>query len=177
MDGIARRTLLLALASLPWAAHAQPAELGGALPGARLLGQGQLSFFSLEIYTARLWVTEGFRADDFIAHPVALELEYARALVGRQIAERSLVEMKKLGTVPEAQAAAWLAAMSKAFPDMAKGDRLTGVSRPGAGMRFFFNGKPSGEVAHADFARLFLGIWLSRRTSESKLRQALLGMA
>jgi hypothetical protein len=177
MDGLARRTLLLALAGLPWVARAQPAELGAALPGARLLGQGRLTYFGLNVYGARLWVTDGFRADSYASHPLALELEYARSLVGKLIAERSLVEMKKVGPVPDDKAAAWLVAMTQSFPDVAKGDRLTGVCEPGAGMRFFFNGKPSGEVRDSEFAKLFVGIWLSPRSSEPALRQALLGTA
>ena len=104
MHCIARRSLLLAFAVLPCAAHAQPAELGDVLPNARLQGQGRLTFFGLGIYDAKLWVTDGFRADDYAESPLALELEYARALVGKLVAERSLAEMRKLGNVSDAQA-------------------------------------------------------------------------
>jgi hypothetical protein len=176
MAGLSRRSTLLALAWLPWArANAQPVELGTEIPGARLLGQGKLTYFGLNVYGAKLWVTEGFQADDFARRPLALELEYARSLVGKLIAERSLVEMKKIGKVGDDKSAAWLAAMTQTFPDVAKGDRITGVHKPEEGMRFFFNGKPSGEIRDPEFARLFVGIWLSPRTSEPQLRQALLG--
>ena len=37
-------------------------------------------------------------------------------------------------------------------------------------------GRTVGEVADAEFARLFFGIWLSPRTSEPQLRQALLAL-
>ena len=36
------------------------------------------------------------------------------------------------------------------------------------------NGKAKGEIADAEFDRLFFGIWLSDATSEPALRQALL---
>jgi len=173
MAGLSRRTALLGLACLPWQVGAQPAEL----PGTRLLGQGKLTFFGLNVYSAKLWVTEAFQPDDFARHPVALELEYARSLVGQQIAERSLAEMKKVGEVPDDKAAPWLAAMAQIFPDVNKGDRITGIYQPGEGMRFLLNGKPRGEVRDTAFARLFIAIWLSPRTSEPKLRQALLGTA
>jgi hypothetical protein len=167
---------LLALAWLPWVgAKAQPTELGSEVPGARLLGQGKLTYFGLNVYSAKLWVTEDFKADDFARRPLALELEYARSLVGKLITERSLVEMKKIDKVGDDKSAAWLAAMTQTFPDVAKGDRITGVHKPDEGMRFFFNGKPSGEICDPEFARLFIGIWLSPRTSEPQLRQALLG--
>jgi len=177
VNGISRRSTLLALACLPWSgAQGQPVELAGALVGTpRLLGQGKLTYFGLHVYGAKLWVAEGFKPDDFTRHPVALELEYARSLVGKMIAERSLVEMKKVGNVVDDKGSAWLSAMTQAFPDVAKGDRITGIYRPDEGMRFFFNGKPSGDIRDPEFARLFIGIWLSPRTSEPQLRQALLG--
>jgi hypothetical protein len=171
--GLTRRTALLGLAGLPLHGWAQPTEL----PGARLLGQGKLTFFGLNVYSAKLWVTDAFQPEDFVRHPLALELEYARSLVGQQIAERSLVEMRRAGEVPDDKASSWLAAMAQIFPDVNKGDRLTGVYQPTEGMRFLLNGKPRGDVRDVAFARLFIGIWLSPRTSEPKLRQALLGMA
>ncbi|HET7793303.1 MAG TPA: chalcone isomerase family protein [Rhizobacter sp.] len=173
MAVLSRRTALLGLACLPWAAQAQPAELAGT----RLLGQGRFTYFGLDVYSARLWVTEAFQATDFARHPLALELEYARSLVGQKIAERSLAEMKRVGEVPEDKAAPWLAAMAQVFPDVNAGDRLTGLYQPAEGMRFTLNGKPRGEIRDAAFARLFIAIWLSPRTSEPKLRQALLGLA
>ena len=179
---VSRRTLLAALAGA-WAcpaaiAQAQPtvpAEVAAELPGARLLGSGRLTYFGLHIYDARLWVTEGFTADNFAKRPVALELEYARSLVGKLIAERSLDEMKRVGGFSEEQGQRWLAAMTQVFPDVSKGSRLTGVHRPGESAQFFLDAKLKGEVRDAEFAQRFFGIWLSAQTSEPKLRAALLG--
>ncbi len=176
---ISRRALLLAPLWPLAGAQAQPsapAEVATQLPGARLLGQGRLSYFGLPIYDARLWVTEAFAVSHFGAHPIALELEYARALMGTLIAERSLDEMKRVGGISEDQGQRWLASMSQAFPDVTRGDRLTGLHRPGEAALYFLNGKPRGEVRDADFARRFFGIWLSAQTSEPKLRAALLSL-
>ena len=173
MSRLSRRNTLLALACLPLGAWAQPADL----PGARLLGQGKLTFLGLSVYSAKLWVTDAFKPDAFTESPVALELEYARSLDGPKIAERSLAEMKRVGKVPDDKATAWLAEMTKLFPDVNKGDRITGLFQPGEGMRFLLNDKPRGEVHDPAFAALFIGIWLSPRTSEPKLRLALLGLA
>jgi Chalcone isomerase-like len=177
LDIISRRALLAALAGLAAGTRAQPAapaEVAAELPGARLLGNGRLTYFGLHIYDARLWVADGFSADAYARLPLALELEYARSLVGKLIAERSLDEMKRIGGFGEEQGQRWLASMTQAFPDVNKGDRLTGVHRPGEAALFFLNAKPKGEVRDADFARRFFGIWLSAQTSEPKLRAALL---
>jgi len=182
-DTVSRRTLLVAWAgaTLGWGACAlaqgtAPAEVNAELPGARLQGSGRMTYFGLHIYDARLWVAEGFSADNFARLPFALELEYARPLVGKLIAERSLDEMKRGSAFGDDQGQRWLAAMVQAFADVNKGDRLTGVHRPGDAASFFLNAKPRGEVKDADFARRFFGIWLSSNTSEPKLRSALLGM-
>ena len=172
-------TMLAAFAGLgtsAWAQPGAPAEIATELPGARLMGSGRLTWLGLHVYDARLWVTDGFSADAFATLPLALELQYARSLVGKLIAERSLDEMKRVGGFGDEQARRWLAAMTQAFPDVAKGDRLTGVHRPGEAARFFHNTEPKGEVRDADFARRFFGIWLSAQTSEPKLRAALLNL-
>ena len=102
-------------------------------------------------------------------------MQYARSLVGREIAKRSLVEMRRQASIDEAKAQAWLAAMEAAFPDVKSGDRLTGQYEPGSGARFYFNGQLRQRIPDAEFARLFFGIWLSPKTSEPALRTQLLG--
>jgi hypothetical protein len=176
-----RRQVLLAACGLgcgaAWSADAPPPEVATAMPGATLRGEGRLRFLGMRVYGARLFVLDGFRADDFQQHPAALELRYERELSGPRIAERSLVEMRKVGEVPEAKAGPWLAFMQKTFPDVKEGDRITGLHQPGEGMAFFVNGKAGGALRDAEFARLFMGIWLSPRSSEPALRRALLGLA
>jgi hypothetical protein len=181
---VSRRALVLAVAGMAvLPAHAEPAapplpvEVAAEAPGSHLQGQGRLTFLGMHIYDARLWVGPAFAAEDFERQAFALELVYGRSLDGKLIAERSLAEMKKVGTVSDAQAGRWLAQMTRLFPDVDRNDRITGLHRPGELARFFVNGKLCGDVADPEFARLFFGIWLSPRSSEPKLRQALLGTA
>lgn len=155
-----------------------PAEVAAEMPGARLQGQGRLRFMGLRVYDARLWSGAVLAATaDWAAAPLALELLYARSLEGIRIAERSLAEMQRQGEIEAAKATRWLGAMKQVFPDVQPGDRITGLHVPGAGARFFVNGQFKGDVRDAEFARLFFGIWLSNRTSEPTLRDALLGKA
>ena len=179
-----RRAAVLTLAAalgLPWhlpaAASAPPAEVAAEVPGAALQGSGRLTFLGLQIYDARLWSDDSFRADTFERAPLAIELAYARTLRGKLIAERSLKEMRRAGPIADDEATRWLAVMTQLFPDVNAGDRITGVLRPGEAARFFLNGKLLGEVRDADFAKRFFGIWLSPKTSEPDLRKSLLGKA
>ena len=162
------------LAQAP-ANSAAPAELASEWPTSQLQGQGRLTFMTLQVYDARLWTNAKPVGADWGASLMALELIYARGLRGAKIAERSLTEMQRQGDIDPPRAGRWLSAMKQIFPDVKQGDRITGVNLPGVGARFFFNGKLVGDVRDADFARLFFGIWLSPKTSEPALREALLG--
>jgi len=168
-----RRSCLLALPALlglPLRAAASPAEL----PPWQLQGQAQMRFLGLLIYDVRLWVPAKVGAPDWATQDLALELQYARSLSGKEIAKRSLAEMRRQGEINAAQAKSWLAEMEAAFPDVKAGDRITGQFEPGKAAQFFFNGQRGRRVADAEFARLFFGIWLSAHSSEPKLRQQLL---
>lgn len=165
---------LLALAA-PAALHAQqlanPQEL---VASAQAAGQGRLRFLGLDVYDANLWVAPGFRNADFASHGFALQLHYLRAFSAADIARRSVEEMQRPGAMSPAQAAAWQSKLARLLPDVAAGDRITGVNRPGRGAQFFHNGRPLGEVEDSHFARLFFGIWLAPWSSEPALRTALL---
>ncbi len=167
-----RRDCLLALGALAGGtAWADPAALQ---PGARLVAQARFRYFGFEVYDLRLWAAPGFVFTDYERQPFVLELAYLRALKGPLIAERSIREMRGVGAVDDEQARRWETAMREAFPDVARGDRLAGLHEPGQGARFTHNGRPAGVVADPEFARLFFGIWLSPRTSEPRLRDALM---
>lgn len=180
---LARRQWLagaLAAALWPVAVRAKnasdaPAEVRSELAGATLIGQGRLRYFGLHIYDAALWGKDSTGELSLDADAIGLELRYARSLKGPLIAERSLKEMQGVGEVSAEQGTRWLQEMQRVFPNVAAGDRLTGIHRPAEGARFFLNGRLQGEVRDAAFAKLFFSIWLSPRTSQPQLRLALLG--
>ncbi|MFC5496715.1 chalcone isomerase family protein [Caenimonas terrae] len=170
---------LLAAAALalgaPCALRAQPAPgVGQFVPSAQAAGSARLRFWGLEVYDASLWVAPGFRPADFSSHRFALELRYLRGFSGADIAQRSLDEMRRVGGFSAAQAAQWQSALARLLPNVAAGDSITGINRPGSGVLFLSNGRPLGEIGDAHFARLFFGIWLAPSTSEPALRTALL---
>ncbi|MCO4089779.1 MAG: hypothetical protein HEQ17_12920 [Limnohabitans sp.] len=156
----------------PNAAYIRPevAALGGVVPTAPV----RLRVWGFEVYDARLWTPRGFRHSQAMQHPFALELQYLRKLEGSAIASRSIEEMRRLGSFSEAQAQSWLNALRELFPNVAPGERITGINLPGVGAEFWVNGQRAGLVKDENFARLFFGIWLDERTSEPKMRAQLL---
>ena len=165
---------------LAWADKA-PVELNQNWTQAQLAGEGELRFFGLHIYDSRLWIPVGTNprtlSDDWTRQTLALEIEYARRFDGRDIAQRSIKEMKRQAQISDEASQRWMDLMTRVIPDVDRGDRITGIHMPGERTRFFHNGRYTGEIADADFTRLFFGIWLSPKTSEPALRAALLGIA
>ena len=163
-------TLLLGLTLLV-GARAETAPLAQL----RAAGSGTYTYWGFDVYQASLWVGPAFEPQALERQRYGLELQYLRNFQGRDIAQRSIDEMRRIGSFSEAQAQTWLLAMAAAFPDVRAGDRLLGVHLPGRGAQFYFNGQPTRAIDDPEFARLFFGIWLSAQTPAPKLRAALLG--
>ena len=163
--------------TLPAGASDLRPELKELLPLNQLVGKGRLTYWGFEVYVARLWAAPGFKLDELASQPFALELDYLRDFASADVAGRSILEMRRSASISDAQAKSWTQEMQRVIPDVRKGDRVMGIHQPGMGATFFVNGKPSGEIRDAGFAKLFFGIWLSPKTSEPKLRSALLAGA
>ena len=161
-----------------WPANAQTTApepaLASALQNLGKVGTARLRYWGFDVYDANLYAPAGFDIQRFESQRFGLELSYLRGFKGTDIAERSIDEMKGLATLGPAQAQRWLAAMSALFPDVQRGDRITGVHLPGRGARFYLNDRLLGEIADDAFSRLFFGIWLSPRTSQPRMREALI---
>lgn len=152
-----------------------PKAVAHALGSARLAGDGDLRWFGMRVYSAQLWVgPRGLRPKRLDADPFALQLSYRLSLKGSVIAERSDEEITRMGLGDPARRARWLADMKRVFPDVASGDRLTGVHLPGEGTRFYHNDRPVGTIEDPSFGPAFFAIWLDDRTVAPQLRDALL---
>ena len=167
--------LLLGMTSAPALARDAPPlppQVMALAPGLQVQGGGELTFFGISVYDGYYWSpNRGWTQDGSFA----LDLHYHRALDGTKIAERSVHEIAKLGYGNAEQRTRWGEEMKRVFPDVRKGDRITGVNLPGGVVRYFHNGRPIGDIADPGFSRAFFGIWLDPKTSEHDFRQQLLG--
>ena len=151
-----------------------PAAIEAAGPGAVSTVPVRMTVWGFDVYDAKLWTRAGFAPATYVRHPFALELAYLRGLKGAAIAQRSLDEMKRQAPINDSQGQVWLQAMQALFPDVQKGDRITGVNKPDQGAEFWLNDRRLGQVNDPLFAQLFFGIWLSPQTSAPEVRKALL---
>ena len=149
-----------------------PPAVAAIAPSLTLRGGGELTYFGLSVYDGWYWTAgPGWPQ----AGPYALDLHYHRSLDGARIAARSVDEIAKLGFGSAAERERWGEAMTRLFPDVKRGDRITGVNVGGGVVHYFFNGKAIGEIGDPGFADAFFGIWLHPKTSQAKFRQKLLG--
>ena len=169
------RLLMVLILFMPLAGQAIPPlpdAVAVKLPDLRPAGEGRLRWLGLHIYDAVLWTGP----DPFNAQgELALDISYARNIPANRLVGTSLKEMRRLGFNDSGQLDRWSREMSRVFPDIQKGDRLTGVNRPGVGAEFYHNGRFAGVVADQAFAFAFFSIWLDPRTREPGLRESLLG--
>jgi len=166
--------LALAGAAMLAGARTVPLEVAKGVPEATLGGSARLTYLGFKVYDASLWVAPAFTVADYERHAFALEIVYLRDITGASIAQRSAVEIGRQGNVSETQLAQWKQQMLEAFPNVRKGDRLTGLHRPGTGAIFLLNGQALATITDEEFSRRFFGIWLSPQTSEVTLRRALI---
>ncbi|WP_437270808.1 chalcone isomerase family protein [Stutzerimonas balearica] len=145
------------------------------LPQARLQGQGELRFFGLRIYSARLWSAAPLGQ---APAPFALELTYHRRISRDSLVQTSLEEITRLAGTDLAQdrLARWAREMRQAFVDVLPRQRITGVFLPGVGCRFYVGDQLQHEIRDPEFAEAFFAIWLDPRTRDPELRQQLLGL-
>jgi hypothetical protein len=144
------------------------------IPDAQIVGGGRLTWFGLHAYDAALYSANARYVE---GAPFALQLTYARKFKGALIAERSIAEIRRLDLAQEQELANWQGILGGLFPDVAPGDRLTGVSLGNGHLRFFHNGRELGTITNEQLRRAFFSIWLDPRTSAPDLRRKLLGDA
>lgn len=171
-----RRALCLAALALTLPFAALSNTLDSALETTQPVGAARLKVWGFEVYDAKLRADPGFNATAFDRHRFALELGYLRGFKGTDIAERSIGEMRDIEPLSAEQATRWQQGMARLFPDVQKGDRITGLHLPGQAARFYLNGRLLGDISDPDFSRRFFGIWLSPQTSQPRMREQLLGL-
>jgi len=137
-----------------------------------MVGSGQLTWWGMTVYDVVLYAPEGtYRPET----PHSLEITYRFSFTQAQLASRSLEEIERLyGKRSNREAV--LAQFRSVFPDVAPGDRITALHRPGEGADFYRGNVPLGRIADAGLAADFFSIWLDPGTSNPGLRSQLLGI-
>jgi len=169
-----RRSFIFLCAILFYVHSAAAAEpILVSIPNAVIVGHGVLSYAFWDVYDATLYAPQGKWNSN---KPFGLLLKYHFEIDGKEIADRSVQEMRKQGFADEVKLATWNAQMKSVFPDVKNGTILSAVYIPGKQTTFYNGDEAIGAIKGDEFAKWFFGIWLSEKTSEPELRRALLGL-
>lgn len=143
-----------------------------AVPDARLVGEGQMTFLGFRIFNAELFAPGGVYQR---SNPFALRLTYLRNFKGTAISDQTIKELSRLGAGTPSQRQNWREQMNRIFPNVSKGQNITGIRKNSRTTVFYSNGRRIGEISDPAFTGAFFDIWLGTNTKNPKLRARLVG--
>lgn len=142
------------------------------IPDAKIVGQGVLSYAFWDVYKATLYAPRG---EWDPSRPYALSIEYFRDIKGKDIADRSVQEIRRQGLIDKVRLSAWSEQMKLIFPNVHEGTVLSAIYIPGNETIFYHGHKKIGTIKDEDFGKHFFAIWLDKTASAPELRLLLLG--
>lgn len=163
--------LMASLAASASGETSKPAEVTGQIHASEPYGQGTYSYAFFTVYDVSLWTDASPWSIDA---PFALSLRYHMHFTSQEIVQRSIDEMMKQDLISQTTQKPYYDALSQVIPEVHAGDVITDMYIPGKGSIFYFNGHKMGQISNDTYARNFLSIWLSEKTSAPKLRNALI---
>lgn len=173
LRGVALACGLLACASTGASALATP------LDDLVEVGRGDMRWFGIDLYEARLLNRDGRYRPAGDTGPLALEITYRRNISRERLVSTTEREWQRLeaelGLQDDSRVADWVAALARIWPDVAPGDRILALREAEGPTRFYGNDGLLGIVEDPAFGPAFLGIWLHPDTRASDLRAALIG--
>lgn len=141
------------------------------IPHAQVVATARLTVLLFDIYDASFYTVYG---KPEVKPPFALKLSYLRDLKGEKIADRSAEEMRHQQLVSEVTLADWHTQMRQIFPDVKKGDAITGIYKDNAQCTFYKNNTLIGQMNDGQFCDMFFDIWFGEKTTAPGLRKKLL---
>ena len=164
---------LSALTCLPASANPVSSNIRDQLSTPGKIGEVQVRFFGIRIYSAALFTSKGAAFD--WTEPFALELKYNRSFSKKRLITASLSELERLeGKRPDhAQIASKL---QTCFRTVKATDRFVAIPVGRNNVAFYFNGSKTCDLDHQGIRERLLGIWLSDRARDTKLSRLLRGL-
>jgi hypothetical protein len=138
----------------------------------KLVGEAQFSVMFWDIYQSRLFTKSG--SFEEIDTSVIFEITYQKDITKENLIDRTVEQWQKMNVL-EAKYSAYVSSLLLLWPDITSGDSLA-LQVADESSHFYFNDNYLGSIEGQDFAQIFLGIWLSPKTTQPKLREKLLGV-
>ena len=148
-------------------------DIRAQLSAAERIGQVQVRFVGLRLYSAALFTEEG--APFNWSRPFALELKYARRFSRERLVSASMSELERMeGRRTDHSAIA--SKLKACFRTVKASDRFVAIPDGKNSVRFYHNGRQTCRLSHANIRSRLLGIWLSDRARNLHLSRNLRGL-
>ncbi len=144
-----------------------------------LHGVGDLQYLMLDMYTGAFYAPADVKtsADALADVPKALVLEYHRGIKVKWMNEAAEKILRKNPENDIKALQSRIDQIAAAYQKVSKGDRYELRYEPGTGTSLLLNDKLIVTIPGVDFARAYLGIWLSEYPANKKFRDKILGLS
>lgn len=106
----------------------------------------------------------------------AIIINYQRDFAKKDLIKKSLEEISRINNINDSNLIkTYQKKLGEIFFDVKKGDRKTAFFDPKNGVKLYYNGKLAGEINDLVFAKRFVDIWLSDKSSYPKMTADILG--
>jgi hypothetical protein len=165
--------MVASLIGLPAQASQIPRDVQAQLSAPGKIGQVQVRFLGIRIYSAALFTEQG--APFKWSRPFALELKYARSFSRDRLVSASISELVRVeGKRGDHEAIA--TKLNSCFRDVKARDRFVAVPKGSNGLSFFLNGRQTCRINHSNIRSRVLGIWLADNSRDRGLSRRLRGL-
>ena len=134
------------------------------------VGQANLKVWFWHVYNSKLYTPTGkYQQSDPC---VIFEINYQMDIAKTDLIDSTIDNWQHLGVAKNSYQP-FIKSLHTIWPDVADGDQLTLIVNADKST-FYFNGNNIGSINSKTFGPLFLSIWLSKDTTQPKLRKRLL---
>jgi hypothetical protein len=142
------------------------------LENAKLIGTGILKIYWAKVYTISHYQIP---APGPYQDAIVLSYEYLRDVPKDATIEASIEEFERYANITEDKTSRWTKYLEAALTDMADGDRAEIWQMTDGSITFYSPDQPPVRFDDAEFAEVFMNIWLGSETNYPDLRLQLLG--
>ena len=140
-----------------------------------LRGESIFRYFGFRMYTAALYFPEEVSKSKVLENtPKYLALRYHRSFSAQDIKDNTVTILKKNPQFNAERFAGELKNLFDSYKSVSEGDIYSVSYDPADGMRLFLNGTEQIHFESPEFAKLYLGIWLSDWSVGEDFRHRLL---
>lgn len=137
------------------------------------VGKAKFSVFIWDVYESELSTSSGEYPDTSSEEVLIYKINYLRDVTSKELIKSTIEQWEHLN-IEASVYKPFIPELNKIWPDIKSGDSLALVVKQNMNA-FYYNNKFIGSIDDAEFAKIFLAIWLSEKTSEPELRNSLLG--